>query len=144
MAYEHSEDVRKDLYQNILIAIWKALPSFQGLSQLSTYIYRIAHNIGVSHSIKAKRGLNKMIASEKEDLLFQDFQPNPEELILKKEEALLLKEAVSDLSPAIKQVIVMHLEGMQNKQIAEILGIKENTVTVRIKRGKEILKKKLL
>ena len=56
MAYERDHALREDLIQEIWLALWLALPSFRGDCAERTFVYRIAHNRGVSHIQQARRG----------------------------------------------------------------------------------------
>ena len=136
LAYENKPDPRKDLFQEILIAIWQALPRFRGTSNIKTYIYRIAHNRGITHQSTTKRERLTLSRFEFEKPELPDKDINPEQKIILSEQMMELHKAIKTLTPKLKQVMVMHLEGIPNKSIAEILGLKENTVAARIKRGK--------
>ncbi|HMB97651.1 MAG TPA: sigma-70 family RNA polymerase sigma factor, partial [Balneolaceae bacterium] len=64
---------------------------------------------------------------------------SPQEEIIKNEEQENLKNAVLQLSPSLRQVLLLILEGLSNKEISDVLGISENNVAVRFLRAKKIL-----
>lgn len=135
LMYEQEFNRRKDLYQEILIAIWKALPNFEHRSSIKTYVFRIAQNRGITFRNRSARAdiikrLNFDPGSE---------TPGPEERIIRNEEHTHLMRAVSRLSFPLRQVILFHIEGQSNKEISEVLGISENNVAVRLFRAKENL-----
>lgn len=143
LAYESDEELRKDLFQEIMIAIWQALSRFKGKSSIKTYIYRIAHNRCISHSVNQKKVRNRFSSIGDAVMEIEGTSDNPEKEIENRELKAEINELISRMSPKIRQVFVMHLEQIANKEIAEILGLKENTVAVRIKRGKQLLMEKL-
>src|SRR5215510_11114591 len=55
LGYEASPEARRDLKQEILVALWRALPSFEGRSSVKTWAFRVAHNVATSHLIRARR-----------------------------------------------------------------------------------------
>ena len=133
--YEQEYHKRKDLYQEILIALWKALPKFEQRSSIKTYVFRIAHNRGITFR---NRSAHTDIVST------LNFEPDsehagPQERLIKNEEQENLKNAVLQLSPALRQVVLLILEGLSNKEISDILGISENNVAVRFLRAKKFL-----
>lgn len=135
LTYEHEYHRRKDLYQEILVAVWKALPKFEGRSSIKTYVFRIAHNRGITFRNRAARSdifspLTVEPGSE---------SVNPQEGIIKDEEQMILKQAVMQLSPSLRQVVLLILEGLSNKEISDVLGISENNVAVRLLRAKKSL-----
>ncbi len=135
LIYEQEYNSRKDLYQEILIAIWKALPNFEHRSSIKTYIFRIAQNRGITFRNKSVRtdifkSLNVEPGSE---------DPDPEDRLIRNEEQNNLSKIISRLSFPLRQVIILHIEGQSNKEISDILGISENNVAVRIFRAKKDL-----
>lgn len=135
LTYEQDYNKRKDLYQEILVAIWKALLKFEQRSSIKTYVFRIAHNRGITFRNRSARSdifstLNFEPGSE---------NVSPQEEIIKKEEQENLKNAVLQLSPSLRQVLLLILEGLSNKEISDVLGISENNVAVRFLRAKKIL-----
>lgn len=137
--YARSEADRKDLHQDILVALWEALPRFQGRSSLRTFVYRIAHNRGLSfRSYEARRRHASMEEAE-----FADPGPGPDEQADLSRKRQLLQEAVRSLPPPLRQPIMLHLDGVPNAEIAEIVGISEGNVAVRLTRARKTLRTEL-
>ena len=135
LTYEREYNRRKDLYQEILVAIWKALPKFEQRSSIKTYVFRIAHNRGITFRNRSAR--SDIFST----LNFEPGSENscPQEQLIKNEEQEKLKNAVLQLSPSLRQVVLLILEGLSNKEISDVLGISENNVAVRLLRAKKIL-----
>lgn len=135
LIYEQEYNSRKDLYQEILVAIWKALPNFEERSSIKTYVFRIAHNRGITFRNKSTR--TDIFSS-------LNFEPGsehygPQERLIKNEEQENLQNAVLKLSQPLRQVVLLVLEGLSNKDVSDILGISENNVAVRLLRAKKKL-----
>lgn len=135
LTYEREYNRRKDLYQEILLAIWKALPNFEQRSSIKTYVFRIAHNRGITfRNRSARRDIFSTLT----------FEPgsehnSPQEQLIEDEERESLKNAVLQLSPSLRQVVLLILEGLSNKEISDVLGISENSVAVWLLRAKKKL-----
>lgn len=135
LMYEQEYNSRKDLYQEILIAIWKALPNFEHRSSIKTYVFRIAQNRGITfRNRSARTGVFKSLSFEPDSE-----NPGPEERLIRNEEHNKLSKAISRLSFPLRQVMILHIEGQSNKEISDVLGISENNVAVRLFRAKENL-----
>lgn len=138
--YDPDPSRREDLFQEICLAIWQALPRFEGRSSLRTFLFRIAHNRGLTH--RWKRQLSRgMDLDEAGDRPHPD--PDPEEAAASRQRSARLQEAVLALPLGQRQVIAMVLEGCAHAEIADILGLTENIVAVRVNRAKAALKKTL-
>jgi len=128
------EEDRKDLFQDILLKLWMGRLSFEGKSKISTWIYRVSLNQAIDKSRKTKMKTIELTTpisdqiSEKSNNSSYDI------------EALYL--AISQLRPLEKAMIVLHLEQLSYKEIAEIIGISEKNVSVKLVRVKEKLKQK--
>jgi len=141
--YSSNSEDRKDLYQEILVNIWKSLDKFRGDSAISTWIYRIAVNTSLSFAGKAYRNMNLSIDQTPQSLNI--LLDNDElELKQKKEQQLEALEAELNLLSIIdKALISLVLEGLSMREIADIIGLTEPNVKVKIHRIKETLKQQL-
>lgn len=138
-SYESVTGPREELVQDIALAIWQALPGFRGECSERTFVFRIAHNRALSHVWKRKpihRPLDDLQESEHP----VDPRPQPEERVAKTSDHARLIEAVQSLQVAHRQVIVLMLEDLSYAEIADVLGITENNVAVRVNRAKKALK----
>lgn len=125
----------EDLYQEILIQVWKSLNRFKGDSKLSTWIYRVALNTALTYQRKQKK---KAIPIQ--EIQYAIIQ---EDTILEKREKEqqieLLYTCIRALKKEERSIILLHLEGKQYDEIAEIIGITTSNVGVKLLR----IKKKL-
>ena len=133
--YANDGEEKKDLYQEVLLNAWKGWPSFRGDAKFSTWLYRICLNT----IFTLKRKQHKI---DYKDSL-ESFAPAVENSGVKKEESQRLQQAIRILAETDRAIISMHLDGFENSEIAEILGISNNHVAVKLHRSKEQLAKYL-
>lgn len=120
---------RKDLFQEIVLQIWKSRDSFRRESKLSTWMYRIALNTAITHFRKEKRLVN---AISIEGIEIPDIHDGGE-----KEESLkLLFTAIEQLDRVDKSLILLYLEEKSYEEISEITGLSKSNVGVRLSRIK--------
>ncbi|MBR6742004.1 MAG: sigma-70 family RNA polymerase sigma factor [Clostridia bacterium] len=138
-----------DLTQDIYIKVWRSLPSFRGDSQFSTWLYRIVQNASADRARKLKRNQTVSLTVENDDeergeMEIEDLSPNPEEMTLEKESAGAVKEALSRLSDAHREVLELrYIHGYSVLEICKITETDEGTVKSRLFRAREKLKKVL-
>lgn len=133
--YERSADARADLNQDVAIALWRTLPRFRGEASHRTLIARIAHNIGAGHV----RHVVRRGASEPIDAGHPSETAGPDQIVAAnslREELIL---ALEHLPLSQRQVVSLHLEEFSHADIAEILGLTEGAVAVRLHRARESL-----
>ncbi len=135
-AYEADPTRREDLFQEICLAIWQALPRFRGESSERTFIFRIAHNRGLTH--RSRRPAAS--ADLEEAAAVADPLPGPEAAAGEAQRRERLRSAVLSLPLEPRQVISLTLEGLTPKEIAEVLGITENNTAVRLSRARRALR----
>lgn len=139
LAYARDAADAQDLYQDICYAIWKALPRFRGEASLRTFVWRIAHNRGLSHRARGWRGPEKLEL----DVELPDPGPAADELVAERQRNDRLFAAVRALPEAGREVVLLALEGLTHGEIAEVLGITENAVAVRLTRARDRLRAQL-
>ena len=139
VSYELLAHVREDLLQDIRLALWTALPGFRGECSLRTFVYRIAHNRGLTHVYRRRR---QLLESEESDEVI-DPKSNPESSAIQNAMQARLAQAIRSLPVAYRQVITMALEGLPHAEIALVLGISESNVAVRLNRARALLREKL-
>ncbi len=140
--YNSNEQDQDDMFQEILINIWKSLDNFRGDASISTWVYRIAVNTALTYTGKAYKNM-KLNINDVSQLNIIDFD-NDFELKMKEEyqfEALQIE--LNTLSVIDKSLISLMLEGLSMKEISEVIGITEPNVKVKIHRIKQQLKEKL-
>lgn len=140
--YESDPGRREDLFQDICLAIWRALPRFRGESSERTFVFRIAHNRGLTHRSRSSspRALSADL-EEAPDLA--DPAPSPEAEVRERQRRERLWAAVLALPVGFRLVISLTLEGLNPKEIADVLGITENNAAVRLSRARRALRQVL-
>jgi RNA polymerase sigma-70 factor (ECF subfamily) len=144
-------DDAQDLAQVVFDKVSRGLSRFQGRSSLSTWIYRIATNTAIDRSRSAASKYEKEHSSfeddsshESSDTLVAPASPVTDQIVIRKEMSDCVNEFIDNLPADYKTVIVLSdLEGMANKEIAEILGITLENVKIRLHRARVRLKKAL-
>ena len=121
----------EELYQEILINLWRSLPSFEGRSSVRTWIWRISLNTCVSIDRKKRR--REKLPLELDIDLYNDSDRDTKQI-------KLLHERINRLGPFDRAIILLWLENMSYEEIGAIVGISEKNVSVRLYRIKEQLK----
>lgn len=132
-----------DLYQEILIQLWKSFNRFEGKAKLSTWIYRVALNTALTFTKKKKRGPQ---LSEVNSWVINKIDESVEDLAYEQEQQQridLLYACINELAKDERALILLHLEGKSYEESAEIMGITSNYVGVKIIRIKKRLYKLL-
>ena len=140
--YEAVAGIREELAQEIALAIWRALPHFRGECSERTFIFRIAHNRGLTH-VRRRRPPQQSLDDLEETDEPVDPRPHPDERLAQMNQRERLASAVQSLPIAHKQMIVLMLEGLSRAEIGEVLGITESHVAVRLTRARKALKESI-
>jgi RNA polymerase sigma-70 factor (ECF subfamily) len=130
MGYVNDIDAAKDLAQETFIKVWKQLPKFRNESSIGTWIFRIASNTCLRQIQKE----SKMPKSE----LPLEIKDEISETNIEKD-IQFLYQCISELQEVERIIISLELEDMNQKEIAEIVGLSEGNVRVKIHRIKEKL-----
>ena len=134
-----TEDVQ-DLFQEIMMNLWRGLDRFRGQAELSTWVYRVS----VNSCLLWKRSKKRRIDIDARDgVLPEKGGKTVEDDFIRSEKMLQLKEAISTLKKIDRTIALLVLEEMSYKEIAEITGLSVSNVGVKINRIKTELKKKL-
>lgn len=136
--YCRDPEDRKDLFQEIILQLWKGYPTFREQAQFSTWLYRVALNTAISNYRRAVRRPQSSLTEAGIDI------PDPGELSFGDEKIRLLYKAIEQLTPIEKAMILLHLDGCTYNEIAAIAGISNNNVGVKLNRIKTKLEKILL
>lgn len=139
-AYERDKDERDDLFQQVIINIWKNLDKFEGRSEISTWIYRIAVNTSLMHVNKTKKE-EKMHSVLDENTLNIPETEEREEKIQIGSQIEQLYECINKLQEIDRLIISMVLDDLSYKEIAEVTGMTVNNIGVKINRIKKELGK---
>ena len=133
--YRDSREDQEDLFQEIVLQLWKAWPTFRKEAKVSTWLYSIALNTALAAFRK------KSISLDSESKIPADLPQSSDKQTSENEERLFL--AIRKLNQAERAIIALYLEDFSYREIGEITGISENYVAVRMNRIKEKLKKLL-
>jgi RNA polymerase sigma factor (sigma-70 family) len=127
----------EDLMQEILLALWRALPRFRGESSERTFVLRVAHNRGISFSI-ARRHRRTTELTEADQV--PDPSPLAEQKVIVEQRRDRLFEAIRRLPEIQRQTVMLQLEGLSQREIAQVQGITETNVGVRLTRARKLLR----
>ena len=133
VCYMFSKDSQQvdDLYQEILINIWKSLPTFQGRSSLKTWIWRLSLNTCISYD--RKRSSRASLPLDLNINLYEDSDHETKQI-------KMLHERINRLGVFDRAIIMLWLENMPYEEIGAIVGISAKNVGVRLVRIREQLK----
>jgi len=135
-SYERDRQICLELHQEILFAVWKALPRFKGNSKLTTFLARIAHNRSITH---VTRESTKPYSVEF-DNSYQSEDPTLYEITEANNRRDLLMNAIHRLPLGWRQVITLSLEGLTPREISLVLGVNPNIISIRLTRAKKALR----
>jgi RNA polymerase sigma-70 factor (ECF subfamily) len=130
--FSNNEDDVADLYQEILVNLWKGFTKFRGESNISTWIYRISLNTCISFERKKHRKVDT-IPLTMDINLFEDSDDDTKQV-------QLLKNRINKLGAFDRAIVLLWLENLSYDEIGNIVGITAKNVSVRLVRIKEQLK----
>ena len=113
----------RDLLQDMHLQLWRGFAGFDGRSQLSTWVYRVALNTALSHLRKPRREHVPLDAVPERGDSGHAVDPMD-----------VLDAFLATLEPVSRAVLLMDLEGLPREQVAEVLGLSPNAVAVRMTR----------
>ena len=133
--YCDNEACRKDLFQDILLQLWRSYPTYNHKSKFSSWMYRVALNTAISQFRK--------VTKSKIDLVQElPIIPTTEDSYSEKEEReKVLHTAINKLSKAEKTIIILYMDDYSYEEISDIIGISTTYVGVKINRIKPKLQK---
>ena len=138
--YERDPSRQQDLIQEIWLAVWQALPRFRNECSERTFVFRIAHNRAVSHIEHWQRRQTDVLDDAAP---IPAPGPDPEHSLSQQQRHERLRAAVQALPIGLRQVVVLTLEGLSNAEVADVVGISENNVAVRLTRARAALSRGL-
>jgi len=137
-AYEADPDIRRDLLQDIHVALWRSFDGFDGRCSVRTWIYRVAHNVGASHVMHQRRTRSQALVGLEELENLPD--ANSGQPAADRNQALdRLLTLIQRLKPLDRHVILSYLEGLDAASIGEITGLSPGNVATKIHRIKTVL-----
>ena len=135
VCYMFSKDEAEvsDLFQDILVNLWKGFAKFRGESSYGTWIYRVSLNTCISAERKKKRKA-ETIPLTMDINLFEDSDEDTRQV-------RMLRERIGRLGPFDRAIVLLWLENLSYVEIGAIVGISAKNVSVRLVRIREQLKK---
>jgi RNA polymerase sigma-70 factor (ECF subfamily) len=137
-AWSRSTPDFEDLRSEILFQLWRSWPSFDGRSSEDTWLFRVALNVAFQFGRKARRQRDRIERLERESGP-EPHEPPPSAHLEERERLECLSRAVSSLAPGDRALVALWLEELPYQQMAEVTGLSENQIGVRLHR----IKKKL-
>ena len=136
--YERDPDKRRDLLQEIHLALWRSFARFDGRCSLRTWVYRVAHNTATSHVLRPRAAARALVPS---DVVLESIADTRDEAtVLDRRRALeKLYELIRGLRPPDRQVMLLYLEDVDGATIAEITGLTAANVATKVHRNKQVL-----
>lgn len=128
--YAADPEEKKDLYQEILLQCWKGRLQFRGDAKFSTWLYRISLNTVLTSN-------RKKTMIEYKEVLPESGQLPP--IQFEQENSRALQEAIRQLTDSDRAIILLHLEGYSNQEIADWMGISSNSLAVKLYRIRQRL-----
>ena len=130
--FSKDNDEVGDMFQEVLVHLWKGYQSFNGESDIKTWIYRIALNTCISIDRKKKR--RKTVALSMDIDLYHDNDADTRQV-------KMLYDRITRLGPFDRAIVLLWLDAVPYDEIAQIVGITTKNVSVRLVRIREELKK---
>jgi len=135
-SYEADPERRRELEQEVMLAVWRALPRWREEAPIRAFLARIAHNRAVTHvgreAVQPRRAML--------DEALPSADPSPHDRLEADDLRHRLAEAVRDLPLSLRQPAVLTLEGFSPQEIAGMLGLNANAVSIRLTRAKAHLR----
>lgn len=139
-AYTLDHDEAQDLAQEILLQAWRSLPNFEGRAQIATWFYRVALNTAMNwhRHDKPRRSRQQPLL---EVQVVAGSEPSGAEQMQQRDTIEQLYRAINRLSKTDAALVLLYLDELSYREMAEVLGISENNVGVKLNRAKKALGK---
>ena len=127
-----SGDDRNDLLQEVLLAVWKSIPAFRGQAKPTTYLYRVSHNAALMwvRSEKNYRRRVEQFSTSASGVFADEADSLADERLAK------IYSAIHQLKPLERSLMLLSLDGLSYCEMAEVLGLSESNVGVKLNRIK--------
>lgn len=136
-AYTYNQADFDDYYQEVCLQIWRSRDRFAGNCSWTTWVYKITLNVCLTYVRKEVKN-NSVVSLDTEDVFDSYFQPGSN-----REDIISLYDAIHKLVDIDRAIILLYLEQLSNKEIADVIGVTANNIGVRITRIKQKLNKLL-
>jgi RNA polymerase sigma-70 factor, ECF subfamily len=141
-AYEPDPELRRDLLQEIHIALWRSLAAFDGRCSLRTWLYRVAHNTATSQVFRRRRGGPALVSLDELATTAAHGSDGAGAVDVETDRQRALERIfalIQALSPLDRQVILLYLEDLDAAAIGEVTGLSPGNVATKVHRIKKIL-----
>jgi RNA polymerase sigma-70 factor (ECF subfamily) len=136
-AYTLTAEDGRDLAQEILLQVWRSLPQFRGRASATTWCYRVALNTALAwHRKERRRQTRQQPLLDGENLPASGDIPRE---AAQRDLVERLYDAIRRLPGAEAALVLLHLDGLSYRQMAEVLGISEGNAGVKLNRAKKAL-----
>ena len=135
--YTYNADEYEELFQEMLVQVWRSTENFRGEAKISTWIYQICINTALSFRSKLARSKTRFEPLDGKIFV----QPVPD--TFKDEQLRRLYAAIRELKPIDRAIVTLYLDDKSYDETAEILGISKTNVATRLMRLKKQMKEKL-
>lgn len=139
-SYCRNPDDRPDLIQEILLQLWLARERFDGRSQFSTWMYRIALNVAFSFYRTGQRRIHDTVSIDEPGFELGTVDRLMDEV---SDELRTLHQAISRLAELDRALVILYLDGHPHETIGEILGLTQTNVATRLNRAKLRLQRQI-
>lgn len=135
--YEPDPDKRRDLVQDIHVALWRSFARFAGRASMRTWVYRVAHNTAIS--LVTRRQAKAPTFVTLDELADAPVEVDSASDVDRRIELDRLLALIRTLDTLDRQVILLYLEELDAHAIAEIVGITPGNVATKVHRIKQVL-----
>lgn len=133
--YAYTNADHQDLFQDILVQLWRGYPRFRGEAKFSTWLYRVAINTSISRKRKEKTFITAYDPNTLPPYAGEDYGKHQEDTQLQQ-----LHKAIEHLNEIEKAIIILYMEEHSYEEMEEVLGISSGTLRVKMTRIKEKLR----
>ncbi len=133
--YENNTADREDLFQEMILQLWKSYGNFRGEARISTWIYRIALNTALSSIRKNKR---RVAVSYPENIPYEVSEEQKDNI--REDKLQFLYQAIAGLTEIERALVMLYLDEKSYDEMEEIMGISAGNLRVKMNRIKEKLK----
>lgn len=132
--YGRGTEEQRDLFQEMVLQLWRSYASFQGQASITTWMYRVALNTALLERRKASRRPSTSQAGDMEFRCVAAEAPDSDESVR------LLRECIKELPDLDRAIVLLYLEERSYDEISEITGLSRSNVSVRLVRLRERLR----
>lgn len=142
-AYAPEPTDADDLHQEMMVQLWRSMPRFAGDSKASTWIYRVCLNTGLTWRRTTTRRESRVVNRPESIDAATSEESSPAEREEHQDLQAALMRSVRALAPGQRSLVILALDGLAYREIAEITGLTENHVGVALSRARKILTEKM-